>query len=196
MSYRSEKNDLLKLRNGSPEVFEKLFHQYGGRLYNFILKRSSGNTYLTEEIVQNTFIRIWETRACLDPDKSFLSYLCTIAKNMLINEYEHQMVEYVYKDYILKYCSEIDNVTEKEIDKNLLEEYVDCLIEKLPPGRKQVFILSRKKMLSNKEISEQLQISESTVQSQLSKAVSFMKKHLSVYYDLKMIMLLTYTFIC
>jgi RNA polymerase sigma-70 factor (ECF subfamily) len=73
------------------------------------------------------------------------------------------MVEYVYKEYILKYSSYIDNVTEKEIDKNLLEEYIDRLIQKLPPARKQVFIMSRKEMLSNKEIAERLHISESSV---------------------------------
>ncbi len=193
--YNSEKDDLSKLRDGSPEAFEKLFHKYGGKLYNFILKRSFGNTYLTEEIVQNVFVKLWETRSFLNPDKSFISYLCTIAKNMLVNEYEHQMVEYIHREYILKYCSDIDNITEKEIDRNLLEEYIDSLIEKMPPARKKVFILSRKEMLSNRDISKQLQISESTVQTQLSKAVAFMKEHLARYYDRMIILLLIYIYI-
>ncbi|GHV22136.1 RNA polymerase sigma factor [Bacteroidia bacterium] len=184
MYYQSEteRDILLKLRDGSPKAFEALFHKYGGKLYNFIFKLSSGNTYLAEEIVQSTFVRIWETRAFLNPDKSFISYLCTIARNQLINEYEHRMVEYIYREYILKYHSVADNFTEKETDRNLLEEYIDSLIEKLPPARKRVFILSRKEMLSIKEIAERLHISESTVQTQLSKAVSFMKEHLTKYY--------------
>jgi len=189
MDYREERNIILKLREGSPEAFEVLFHQYSGKLYNFMLRLSSGDTYLAEEMVQRTFIKIWETQSSLNPDKSFISYLCTIAKNMLMNEYEHQTVEYLYKDYILKCYTDIENRIEGEIDKNLLEEYIDSLIAKLPPARKQVFVLSRKKMLSNKEIAEQLQISESTVQTQLSKAVAFMKEHLAKYYLRIMIIL-------
>jgi RNA polymerase sigma-70 factor (ECF subfamily) len=178
----SEKHILLKLRNGSPEAFEELFHKYGGKLYNFVLRLSFGDTYLAEEMVQNAFVKIWETRASLNPEKSFISYLCTIAKNKLVNEYEHQAVEYIYKEYLQNYYPYTDNITEKEMDRNLLEEYIDCLIEKMPSARKQIFILSRKEMLSNKEIAEQLRISESTVQNQLSKAVSFMKKHFAKYY--------------
>lgn len=195
MSYPSERNILLRLREGSSEAFEDLFHQYGGRLYNFLLKLSSGDTYLAEEIVQRTFVKIWETHTSVNPDKSFISYLCTIAKNMLMNEYEHQTVEYVYRDYVLKYHSNTDNTTEKEVNKNLLEEYVDSLIEKLPPARKQVFILSRKEMLSNKEIAKQLQISESTVQTQLSKAVTFMKEHLAKYYNYILSLMLISVFV-
>jgi hypothetical protein len=53
----------------------------------------------------------------------------------LINEYEHQTAVYIYREYIRKYHSQADNVTEKETDKNLLEEYIDSLTEKLPPAR-------------------------------------------------------------
>jgi RNA polymerase sigma-70 factor (ECF subfamily) len=190
----TEKDTLLKLRDGSSEAFEKLFHTYGGKLYNFILKLSSGDTYLAEEMVQNTFVKVWEARTSLNPDKSFLSYLCTIAKNKLVNEYEHRTVAYIHREYILTFHSAIDNSTEKETDRNLLEEFIDQLIEKLPPARKQIFILSRKEMLSNKEIAQQLRISESTVQTQLSKAISFMKEHLTKYYD-HIIILLLYVFV-
>ncbi|MDR2389705.1 MAG: RNA polymerase sigma-70 factor [Tannerellaceae bacterium] len=174
----TERGVLLELRNGSSEAFEILFHTYGGKLYHFIRRISGGNTYLAEEITQTTFIRLWEMRSRLDPDKSLIAYLLTIARNKLINEYERQTVEYIYREYLLKYTSLADNTTEKETDGNLLEEYIEKLIEKMPPARKQVFILSRKEMLSNKEIAIRLHISESTVQTQLSKAVCFMRKHL------------------
>lgn len=188
-----DKYDIELLRRGSSDAFERLFHEYGGKLYNFLMKLSSGDTYLAEEIVQRTFIKIWDTHSQINPDKSFISYLCTIAKNMLLNEYEHQVVEYVYKEYISKYFSMEERVTpENELSKNLLEEYIDKLTEQLPPARREVFILSRKEMLSNKEIAEKLNITESTIQTQLSKALSFMKEQLALYY--KEILLLI--FVC
>lgn len=192
---KTEKDLLLELQQGSAGAFEELFHRYGGKLYNFVLKLSSGNKYLAEEMVQNTFVRVWEIRVSINPDKSFISYLCTIAKNKLVNEYEHQTVEYIYKEYVLKHYSNADNITEKEVDKKLLEDYIDCLIDKMPPARKQVFILSRKAMLSNKEIAAQLNISESTVQTHLSKAVLYMKEQISKYYDHILSILLLAVFI-
>lgn len=183
MNHYFEKDLLLKLRDGSSEAFEELFHKYGGKLYNFILKLSSGNTYLAEEMVQRTFIKVWETHSSLNPEKSFISYLCTIAKNMLMNEYEHQTVEFIYREYVLAHLSANDYSTEKEVNRNMLEEYIDKLTEKLPPARRQIFIMSRKEMLSNKEIAKKLQITESTIQTQLSKALAFMKDQLSKYYD-------------
>jgi RNA polymerase sigma-70 factor (ECF subfamily) len=189
----TERETLLKLRNGSPEAFENLFCRYGGKLYHFALKLSSGDAYLAEEIVQSAFVRIWERRASLDPDKSFISYLCAIAKNKLINEYEHQTVAYIYREYIQTYHSGADNLTEKKIDGDLLEEYIDCLIEKLPPARKQVFILSRKEALTNREIARRLHLSENTVRNQLARAVSFIKEHLAKYYGCLALLLVTTT---
>lgn len=188
-------NDLELLQQGSPEAFERLYHQYGGKLYGFIFKLSSGDSYVSEEIVQRTFLKIWENHSGINTVKSFNTYLGTIAKNMLLNDYEHRLVEYVYKDYMLKHYSSADDLTEKEVDKNLLEEFIDSLIEKLPPARKQVFILSRKQMLSNKEIAERLGISESTVQTQLRKAVIFLKEELSKYYEQLLSLLLISFFV-
>jgi RNA polymerase sigma-70 factor (family 1) len=179
----SEKEELELLRNASKQSFEALYHRYVGKLYNFVLKVSKGDTYIAEELVQRTFIKIWETREYIDPDKSFISYLCTIAKNMLLNEYEHQTIQFIYEEYVKAIAIENDDSTEKEVDKNLLEEYIDTLADKLPPKRREIFILSRKDGLTNKLIAKQLNISESTIETQLSKALSFMKNELKNHYD-------------
>lgn len=179
----TEKEELELLRNASKQSFEVLYHRYSGKLYNFVMKVSKGDTYIAEELVQRTFIKVWETREYVNPDKSFISYLCTIAKNMLLNEYEHQTIQFVYEEYIKVKATVNDDSTEKEVDKNLLEEYIDKLADKLPPKRREIFILSRKEGLTNKLIAKQLNISESTIETQLSKALSFMKNQLQNHYD-------------
>lgn len=179
----SEKEELQLLKNASKQSFEILYNRYSGKLYNFLMKISKGDTYIAEELVQRTFIKIWETRENINTDSSFISYLCTIAKNMLLNEYEHKTVQYIYERYIKVISSENDYTTEKEVDKNLLEEYVDKLADELPPRRKEIFILSRKKGLTNKVIAQKLNISESTIETQLSKALQFMKEQIKNHYD-------------
>ena len=91
-----EKHLLIDLRDGSFQAFERLYNMYSGKLYNFIMRLSSGNQYMAEEIVQSTFIRIWEVREKVDADASFISFLCTIANNLLMNMYQRHTFEYVY----------------------------------------------------------------------------------------------------
>lgn len=179
----SENEELQLLKNASKQSFEILYNRYSGKLYNFVMKISKGDTYIAEELVQRTFIKIWETRENINPDSSFISYLCTISKNMLLNEYEHKTVQFVYEKYIKVMSTENDNSTEKEVDKNLIEEYIDILTDELPPRRKEIFILSRKKGLTNRLIAQKLNISESTIKTQLSKALQFMKNKLKNHYD-------------
>jgi RNA polymerase sigma-70 factor (family 1) len=179
----TEKEELEQLKNASMQSFENLYARYSAKLYNFVLKLSKGNTYMAEELVQRTFIKIWENREQINSDKTFISYLCTIAKNMLVNEYEHQTIKFIYHEYVRIQMVDTDNSTELDVDKMLLDEYIDKLTEKLPPKRREIFVLSRRKGLSNKQISELLHISESTIETQLSKALAFMKNELNTYYE-------------
>ena len=89
----NEKRLLTELKNGSFQAFERLYNMYSGKLYNFIMRISSGNQYMAEEVVQSAFIRVWEVRERVEPESSFISFLCTIAKNLLMNMYQRQTVE-------------------------------------------------------------------------------------------------------
>lgn len=158
------------------------------------MRLSSGNQYMAEEVVQSTFIRIWEVREKVDTNASFISFLCTIAKNLLMNMYQRQTVEYVYNEYLLKSSVDRDSQTEENIDLHFLNDYIDSLAEELPAQRKKVFILSKRQNYTNKEIAEMMGISESTVATQLSLAVKFMREQLMKHYD-KVIALLIAFFV-
>jgi RNA polymerase sigma-70 factor (ECF subfamily) len=178
-----EVKELDALRGGSEKAFEVIYQRYSGKLYNFIMTISRGDTYMAEEIVQSTFIKLWEVRKQIDPEKSILSYLSTIAKNMLMNKYQRQTVEFLYQQLLLKEQPVYDTDSEKETDRKWLENYLDELIKQLPPSRKKIFILSRKKELSTKEIAEIMHISVSTVETQLSLATKFIRKQFEKNYD-------------
>lgn len=180
---------LQSLTEGSFSAFERLYNLYSGQLYNFMLRISSGNQYMAEEVVQQTFIRVWEVRDRINPTENFISYLCTIARNMSMNMYQHQTVEYIYTEYLLKSNSGNDRQTEESTDLRFLNDYVDTLAEKLPPSRKKIFLLSKRQGYTNKEIAEMLGVTESTVATQLSLAVKFMREQFIKHYD-KLILIL------
>ena len=188
----AEKLLLIKLKEGSFQAFEKLYTMYSGKLYNFIMRLSSGDQYMAEEVVQSTFIRIWEVREKVDIDASFISFLCTIAKNLLMNMYQRQTVEYVYNEYLLKSGVDRDSQTEDDIDLRFLNDYIDSLAEELPAQRKKIFILSKRQNYTNKEIAGMMGSSESTVATQLSLAVKFMREQLMKHYDKVIALLLAF----
>ena len=179
----NEKRLLTELKNGSFHAFERLYNMYSGKLYNFIMRISSGNQYMAEEVVQSAFIRVWEVRERVEPESSFISFLCTIAKNLLMNMYQRQTVGYVYNEYLKNTGVDRDSQTEESIDLRFLNEYIDSLAEELPAQRKKIFILSKRQNYTNKEIAEMMGISESTVATQLSLAVKFMREQLMKHYD-------------
>ena len=190
MIANENRSELLQsLKEGSFSAFEKLYNLYSGKLYNFMMRLSSGNQYMAEEVVQQTFIRLWEVREKVDPTENFVSYLCTIARNLSMKMYQHQTVEYIYTEYLLKSNPDRDHQTEESTDLRFLNDYIDSLAEELPPSRKKIFLLSKRQGYTNKEIAEKMGISESTVATQLSLAVKFMREQFAKHYD-KLILVL------
>ena len=174
---------IQSLKNNSIRAFDALYQIYSARLYHFVMKISNRDSYISEEIVQRVFIKIWEERNGLDSQKSFNSYICTIAKNMLMNEYKHQMVEYIYNDFVLKSNQEESNEAEDKIEYTFLMKYLDTLVEKLSPARKEVYIMSRFDKLTVREIAGKTGKSEKTIEKQLSQANEFIREQLLKHYD-------------
>ena len=163
----------------------ELLEPYEGKLSRTVLRGEGGSNALDLPD---------EVREKVDTNASFISFLCTIAKNLLMNMYQRQTVEYVYNEYLLKSGLDHDSQTEDTIDLRFLNDYIDSLAEELPAQRKKIFILSKRQNYTNKEIAEMMGISESTVATQLSLAVKFMREQLMKHYD-KVIALLIAFFV-
>jgi len=180
---------LQNLREGSVTAFDSLYQTYSGKLYGFVMSIAKNDAYIAEEIVQQTFIKVWENRETILPEKSFVSFLYTIAHHLLINLYRRQTIEYIYQEYCQQQEPETTHSeTETQIELNSLKEYFNRIADQLPDGRKTVFRMSRNEYLTNKEIAARLNISESTVEKQLSAALRFIKQRFMANLD-KLILL-------
>lgn len=163
-------------------AFNALYNQWSGRLYNFVMKISGGDSMLAEEIVQDVFTTVWEKRDTLDEAKSFGNYVCTIAKSRLLNTYKHRMVESLYSRLVRETSSEATDTTRNEIDTDFLSEFLSTIIDELPEARRRIFRMSRYDCLTNKEIASRLHLSENTVESQMGKALKFIRAKVEKYY--------------
>lgn len=174
----SEKECILQLQNGSNEAFESLYYTYSPRLYGFVynLTRSAD---MADEVVQETFIKIWENRSHILPDYSFKSYLFMIARNHVINVFRKQTLISTLEecDALQDNISFSENDTDKLAELNELKAYIEKAKSHLTPRQREIFELSKEKGLSNQQIADKLKISNQSVKNQLSTSLHILQSH-------------------
>lgn len=178
---KKEKLLLSRLVENDPSAFEELYRAYSSPVYYFIY-HTLFNKSLAEDITQSCFMKVWERRSELDPSKNFSSYLYTIAKNLVYRESERQVQDAHYLTFINSLPPDASFPTiEDDIHLEFMQKKIRTLIEELPPVRKKIFILSRIKRYSHKEIAAELSISERTVETQIYRALLYLKEKLKHY---------------
>lgn len=166
--------------------FERIYTLYAGRIYNFVLKITHGNSYLAEEITQIVFVKFWERIEMFNEEQDMMKlkgYLFSIARNTLVNYLKHETLEHIYLTH-LKETTPEEYSADDMILSSFLNDYVQTLIRELPPMRQKVFRLSRLQYLSIPEVASELGIAESTVETHLSLALKFMREELKRRYKL------------
>ena len=171
--------ELLRLiRQGDRVAFYNIYERYCKRLHAFVLRYLKIDAD-AEEIVQEVFVKLWETREKIDVYSSFESYLFSIAYNTTMSQFRKRLSEKKYLDYIssLQGFNETQDLTD-EIHFNELNERLSKLLDELTPRQKEIFLLSREEGLSQAEISEKLGLSINTVKKHMVNALSLLKSRL------------------
>lgn len=163
------------LREGNENAFHILYKKYAKQLFCFI-NRSVKESDDSNDLLQTVFIKIWETRSCVDPEGSFSGYLYTIAKNLICNYYKKKIVVQAYQAFASAYEKDENNTVFSSLVYKELSERIFTEINKLPKKRRKIFIMSRRFNMSYKEIAAQLNVSENTVDTQIRKALQFLRE--------------------
>ena len=132
-----------------------------------------------EEIVQDVFVALWNSRETIRQEETLHSLLFTISKHRVINAYRSTLNSPVYEDYV-DYQNELS--AGEDCDRVEYEQYVKIVkdaIRRLPSTQQRVITLSRFSQLSNKEIAERLSLSEQTVKNQLSVGLKTLRELLA-----------------
>jgi len=166
------------LKNGDMSAFDVIYKKYSRRLYGFVFRYVKQEAD-TEEIVQQVFMKIWQSREKINIYSSFESFLFTIAHNGMVNLLKKRATEQRYVEHIksLQHVEEAYELTD-EIHYKELKQKLQYLMNELSPRQREIFQLSREEGLSHKEIAEKLNISVNTVKNHLVAILSFFKSKL------------------
>lgn len=172
LNKKSDELLILMMAEGSEKAFEELYIRYRNKICtfcNFLLKSQE----LSCDITQDIFAMIWENRRKINSHQSFSSFLYTSARNRAINELRSARTKEKIdletaeqQELLVEDCAETSRIMQEF--HVLLEKAIDSL----PEQRRQIFLMSRRKGMTYKEIGKLVGISPHTVQSHVSTSMN------------------------
>jgi len=183
-----EKELLFLLKQSHEVAFEKIYKLYSPRLFGNIYKMVKSES-TAKEILQEVFIKVWNNRTGIDPERSFRSYLFRIAENKVYDFFRNASRDKKMQSRILviatKHYDHIEELLLRKEDNAVLHKAINSLSSQ----RQHVFRLCKLEGKSYAEVSRELGISVSTISDHIVKATKTIRKYLFEYIDLTIILI-------
>lgn len=171
---------VLQMKDGNKAAFEKLFHEHYEVLCRFGY-RWIQDADQVEEIVQETFVGLWEKRESLNITGSFRSYLFSATRNACLNHIKHLKVREEHQTYVQATTNADIDAVDLQVQASELQKAIAEAVNELPERCGEVFRLSREEGKKYAEIADELNISIKTVENQMGKALKILRERLKDY---------------
>ena len=175
MDKLSDRALMLKVKSGHTEMLGLLYERYKKWLYNFFYQMNY-DTELSEDLVQNVFMRILKYKHTYTEDSKFVTWLFQIARNESYDHFNKHVKgnEFVDLDKVSYRIAEKDNVHQEMESKEEIK-LLDEAIQKLPYEKKEILTLSKLKQLKYKEIGGIIGCSEANARIKAHRALQDLK---------------------
>lgn len=181
----------MQIENSDIKLFTSIFSEYRKRFVLFAASYLRDES-VAEDIVMESFMYYWENRSSLAKDTNIQAYILTIIKhkslNYLRNQSAHRRIEDTMKSHQQRLLQE--NILSLEAcDPQFLfseeaQEIIDKVLKSLPDNTREIFIRSRYKKQTYKEIASDMGITEKSVEFHISKALKIFRVALRDYLPL------------
>jgi RNA polymerase sigma-70 factor (ECF subfamily) len=175
--YTNDQELLQLLCTKSSEAFNIIYDRYWMKLYR-VSNKILEDEELAKDVVQEAFVSLYE-KASEKPIQNLQAYLIQTVKYLCFMQLRSGKISEKHLHRINQI--EALNVVENEYDAKELELILDKGIASLPQKCREVFFLSRYEYLSNKKIAAQLNISQKTVEHQITKALKVIRLSLDKF---------------
>lgn len=169
--------DLLK--SGDHAAFTEIYNRYWDKLYAVAYNRLADELE-AEEAVQNIFLALWKRKDTLQLTHTPATYLSVSVKYQIFTRLAQLKRERERTDQLKIAAVEGHETTGEWLSERELRKQIEQVINSLPEKCRIVFQLSREQNLTNKQIAEELNISEKTVEGHMTKALTTLRGSLNV----------------
>lgn len=166
-----------QIAEGNETAFRQVYYHYYRQLHGFLLHLVKSEP-VAEEIVQETFARLWEHRQAL-ADKGYSApWLFRVAANLGYDHLKKSANESKLHSLLANAPAALHNNVQEHMETRQGHDLLEQAINALPEQRQLIFRLSRQEGLSHQEIADRLQISPNTVKNQLVTALKAVRRFL------------------
>jgi len=176
-SNNSDQELVALLNQGSEVAFNEIYNRYWSGVF-LVAKNRLKNDMEAGEVVQDIFCNLWRKRIKFQLDKSLKVYFAVAVKYEIINRYAKRHRENILIEQLTYSIPQKDLSTQETISFNELERNLMYSIDLLPERSQLVFRLRFENGYSQKQIAEELNISEKTVEAHISKARKYIRTRL------------------
>lgn len=168
---------LKRISDGDEQAFGILFYYYLPALQSFALKFTKSEA-AAEEIVQDTFLRVWLNRDKLEHVENVKAWLYKYASNECLSYLRKALKQAKAIDSLMAEEPRESNTTIDTIHLNEINQLVVEAIERLPGQRKKIYLMSRVDGLNIPQIAEKLGLSPNTVKNVLVTSLKSIRDYL------------------
>ncbi len=172
-----EKKLLLRAAAGHEESFTQLFFLYRHKLYSFLL-RLTESPEMTEDVIQDVFLKLWKDREHLVNIEQFGGYIYRMAQHHVLNAFRRMAKEALIMAELTRTTEAASADAGEQLRIREVREKLQYALDHLPPKQKLVYTLSREQGLKHEEIARQLNISPSTVNNHMIAALRSIRQQL------------------
>lgn len=170
---------LQRLKEGDERAFEQIYQLFSPRIFGNIINLLKDKE-VAEDLLQEVFIKVWKHREAIDLEKSYKSYLFTIANRLVYSYFRRATLENQVAAYIAAQSFEIYKHIEENIHYDEINSSIQKAINNLPPKRKKVYILCKIDGKSYKEAADELGCSVAAINAHIVKATQSIKEQLGL----------------
>jgi len=177
LTIRDIEEIIRRLKQDEKTALDDLFGYYYPRLFHFsksILKIENQ----IDDVLQEVFVKLWLNRQKISNAETFNSYIFTITKNEVLNLIRTNLRDNTFRNELFRHSVAEEFQVQSQLEFKEVKSGIDQVVSQLPEKRRQIFILSRTEGLSNKEIAQQQNISEKTVEDHITHAIKKIKASL------------------
>ena len=167
------------LTNGDHRAYKQIYTRYARLLFTYAMNKLRDEEQ-AKDIIQEFFAELWDKRETTVFNTTISGYFFSAINNRIINYFLRENVKLKFVSYVAENLPGIEANTDHLIRENQLMDLIEKEIQALPPKMRIVFEMSRKQHLIYKEIAETLDISERTVENQISNALFRLRAKLGV----------------
>jgi RNA polymerase sigma-70 factor (ECF subfamily) len=175
------KNLSRRIKSSDEEAFSELFHRTFPRLVNFSWRYTQAKPS-AEDVVQESFVKLWEKRRSIDPGQSLMAYLFKIVRNRSLNALRDRAGENITIDDLPNGTLKTGSfTTEINTGENDVGEKMLGWINQLPKRQRESIRLSRFEGFDHDEIAGIMNISSRTVNNHIVAALKTLRKNWNEY---------------